>query len=89
MAGLSGVTSQIFGVVVVVVLAMYRYSGLCLVTIGVVIHCIIGCIVAIVFAMHWCDGLCTDISVGVVVVTRFSADHSGVGLVDNIAFTPL
>ena len=39
MAGLSGVTSQIFEVVVVVVLAMYRYSGLCLVTIGVVIHC--------------------------------------------------
>ena len=38
MAGLSGVTSQIFEVVVVV-LAMYRYSGLCLVTIGVVVHC--------------------------------------------------
>jgi len=38
---LSGVTSQIFGVVVVV-LAMYHYSGLCLVTIVVVVLCV-GC----------------------------------------------
>ena len=42
-------------------------------------------IVAIVFAMNWCDGLYTDISVGVVVVAHFSADRSGVRLVDDIA----
>ena len=42
-------------------------------------------IVAIVFAMNWCDGLYTDISVGVVVVARFGANHSGVRLVGDIA----
>jgi len=35
--------------------------------------------------MCWCDGLYTDISVGIVVVARFSADRSGVGLVGDIA----